>query len=70
METHLAYCAALDREVRVLVRQVSYDEVDGVVVPTPGILCVEHAEECLGNHCPLLDAPLDMWLAHLDCFRR
>jgi hypothetical protein len=54
METHLAYCAALDREVRVFLRPVHYDETDPAVGKTPGIICLEHAEACLGIRCPLL----------------
>lgn len=53
METHLAYCSALDREVRVFVRPVSYDETDPAIDETPGLICVEHGEECLGIRCPL-----------------
>jgi hypothetical protein len=53
METHLAYCSAHDREVRVFVRPVCYDETDPGVDEPPGIVCIEHGEECLGVRCPL-----------------
>lgn len=70
METHLAYCSALDREVRVYVRPVSYDETDGTVADSPGIVCLEHAEDCLGIHCPLFDVPLDARLVRYEWFLR
>jgi hypothetical protein len=54
MDTHLAYCAALDREVRVFLRPVHYDENDPAIGETPGIICLEHAEACLGVRCPLM----------------
>ena len=70
METHLAYCSALDREVRVFVRPVHYDEKDGTIEETPGIICVEHAEDCLGIRCPLFDMPADARLARYEWFLR
>jgi len=57
MEKHEAYCSAHDRLVHVIVRAVTYDEVDGTVPGTPGIVCVEHGEDCQGVHCPLSDRP-------------
>jgi hypothetical protein len=70
MEKHLAYCAALDREVHVFVRPVSYDETDGTVADTPGIVCLEHAEDCLGIRCPLFDVPTDSALLRFEWFSR
>jgi hypothetical protein len=71
MEKHLAYCAALDREVHVYIRLVSYDETDAVVAEVPSIICLEHAEDCMGIHCPLFDLPIDSALARFETlFRR
>lgn len=66
MEKHIAWCAALDREVHVYVKQVSYDETDAVVHDVPGIICLEHAEECLGIRCPLFDLPHDSRAARFE----
>jgi hypothetical protein len=68
METHLAYCSALDREVRVYLRLVQYDEMDPDNPETPGLICLEHAEECLGISCPLFDMPLDSWMQRFEWF--
>jgi hypothetical protein len=70
METHLAYCSALDREVRVFLRPVLYDETDPAVTQTPGIICIDHAEDCLGICCPLFDVPVDSLLQRFDWLRR
>lgn len=70
MEKHLAYCSALDRMVHVIVRPVSYDEKDGTVAETPGIICVEHGEDCLGIECPLFDLPVDSAIARFESFLR
>lgn len=53
MVTYLAYCAALDRDVRVSVRPVRYDETEPTAGEPPGVECRDHAEECLGIRCPL-----------------
>jgi hypothetical protein len=53
METHFAYCARLDRDVRIYLRPVTYDETDPVAAEPPGLVCLEHGEECLGMQCPL-----------------
>jgi hypothetical protein len=68
METHLAFCAALDREVRVFLRPVLYDEIEPGVTETPGLICLEHAEECQGVRCPLFDLPLDGWIQRFEWF--
>lgn len=70
MQKRLAYCAALDREVHVFVRPVSYDETDGCVEDVPGLLCLEHAEECLGIRCPLFDVPTDSAMLRYEWFCR
>jgi hypothetical protein len=70
MEKHLAYCAALDREVHVYVKLVSYDETDAVAHDVPGIICIEHAEECLGIRCPLFDLPTDSAMQRYEFFTR
>jgi hypothetical protein len=68
METHLAYCSALDREVHVYLRPVEYDEMDPDNVDTPAVICVEHAEECLGIDCPLFDVPVDSLVQRFEWF--
>jgi hypothetical protein len=68
METHLAYCSALDREVRVYLRPVHYDETDPGNIVTPGVICLEHAEDCLGICCPLFDVPVDGWAQRFEWF--
>ncbi|CAN5617595.1 hypothetical protein BH23GEM9_BH23GEM9_33800 [soil metagenome] len=68
METHLAFCAALDREVRVYLRLVQYDETDPDIVETPALICLEHAEECAGICCPLFDVPLDSSIQRYEWF--
>jgi hypothetical protein len=70
METHLAYCSALDREVRVYLRPVLHDETDPAVHETPALICLEHAEDCLGICCPLFDLPLDSWMQRFERFTR
>jgi hypothetical protein len=70
METHLAYCSALDREVRVFLRPVHYDETDPAMGQTPGLICIDHAEDCLGICCPLFDVPVDSALLRFERFRR
>jgi hypothetical protein len=70
METHLAYCSALDREVRVILKPVAYDETDPAIDELPGIICLEHAEDCLGILCPLFDLPLDAALMRYEWFSR
>jgi hypothetical protein len=62
VETHQAYCAALDREVRVYLRPVLYDEKEPGCEEMPAVICLEHAEDCLGISCPLFDVPLDSWM--------
>lgn len=70
MEKHIAWCAALDREVHVYVKPVSYDETDAVVHHVPGIICLEHAEDCLGIRCPLFDVPTDSRAARFESLFR
>lgn len=57
METHRAYCAALDREVRVFLRPVVSDERRRDVMFVPGVVCLEHGEDCTGMVCPLFLSP-------------
>jgi hypothetical protein len=68
VETHQAYCAALDREVRVYLRPVLYDEKEPGCEEMPGVICLEHAEDCLGICCPLFDVPLDSWMQRYEWF--
>jgi hypothetical protein len=68
MESHLAYCSALDREVRVFLRPIHYDEKDPANIDTPVVICREHAEDCLGIHCPLFDVPIDSWVQRYEWF--
>ena len=70
MQRHLAYCAALDRVVHVYVREATCDELDPDHVHTPGIVCVEHAEDCQGIHCPLFDLPADADMERYEWFSR
>lgn len=70
MRTHLAYCAALDRVVHVYVRPVTSDETDPDDFQAPGIICVEHAEECQGINCPLFDLPTDAAMQRYEWFTR
>lgn len=70
MESHLAYCEALDRVVHVSVRPVLYDETDPGNFVTPGIICREHAEECLGIRCPLFDLPMDASMMRMEWLLR
>jgi hypothetical protein len=70
MESHLAYCDALDRIVHVYVRPVLYDEMDPDNIVTPGIVCREHAEDCLGIHCPLFDLPMDVSMSRMESLLR
>lgn len=70
METHLAFCSALDREVRVFLRPVHYDETDPAILQAPGIICIDHAEDCLGICCPLFSGPLDSSLQRFDWLQR
>jgi hypothetical protein len=70
METHLAFCSALDREVRIYLKPVLYDETDPVYAETSGLICVDHGEECLGIACPLFDVPLDSWMQRFEWFYR
>ncbi|HSJ23433.1 MAG TPA: hypothetical protein VK929_02035 [Longimicrobiales bacterium] len=68
MEKHLAYCSALDREVHVYLRPIHYDETDPGNVVTPTVICLEHAEDCLGIHCPLFEGPVDSWVQRFEWF--
>ncbi|HEX6135724.1 MAG TPA: hypothetical protein VFZ24_17250 [Longimicrobiales bacterium] len=69
-EKHLAYCDALERVVHVYVRPVSDDETDPDTPQTPGIMCIEHAEECLGVECPLFELPMDAAMLRMEWFLR
>lgn len=60
METHVAYCAALDRDVRVFVRPLLSDEMEPDVEYVPGLVCLEHGEECTGMMCPLFQHPEEL----------
>jgi hypothetical protein len=62
MEKHRVYCSALDREVHVFLRPVECDEVDPGHALMPAVVCLEHAEDCLGQRCPLCDVAADGWL--------
>lgn len=66
----MAYCAALDRVVHVYVRAVESDENDPDSFEAPGIVCVEHAEECQGIRCPLFDLPADAAMQRYESLRR
>lgn len=68
MRTHLAYCAALDRVVHVYVRPVTGDEKTPDEFEAPGIICVEHAEDCQGVLCPLFDLPADASMQRYEWF--
>jgi hypothetical protein len=68
MEKHLAYCSALDREVHVYLRPIQHDETDPGNVATPTVICLEHAEDCLGIQCPLFDTPTDAWVQRYEWF--
>lgn len=69
METHVAYCAALDRDVRVFLRPLLCDEMEPDVAYVPGLVCLEHAEDCTGMLCPLFYRPEDLPPALLDRLR-
>jgi hypothetical protein len=69
METHRAYCAALDREVRVYLRPVLCNEREPDVAYAPGLVCLEHAEECTGMMCPLFYRPEHLPAAWLHAGR-
>jgi hypothetical protein len=69
MDTRLAYCSALDREVRVYLRPVLYDEKDPANFDTPAVICLEHAEDCLGMRCPLFDVSADCRVQPFEAFR-
>jgi hypothetical protein len=70
IERHMAYCAALDRVVHVYVRPVTCDEKDPANLEMPGIVCVEHSEECQGILCPLFDLPTDASMQRYEWFSR
>ncbi|HSJ10488.1 MAG TPA: hypothetical protein VK928_11265 [Longimicrobiales bacterium] len=56
--------------VHVIVRPVDHDETDGEVDDTPGIICIEHGEECMGIRCPLFDLPTDSAMQRFEWFQR
>jgi hypothetical protein len=55
MKTHLAYCAACDREVRVTLRR-GYRPRQGEPIPAEALECLAHGDACTGALCPLFGA--------------
>jgi hypothetical protein len=56
METHLAYCSACDREVRVALAP-DYEPEPGKPIPPEAMVCLDHGEVCTGALCPLFGVP-------------
>jgi hypothetical protein len=55
--THLAYCSACDRQVRVVLQPGHQGEAGGPVLDASSVVCLEHGESCTGEFCPLFGVP-------------
>lgn len=59
MDTQLAYCSALDRQVRVVA------DAEAGAWPDPGrldphaLICLEYGETCTGTFCPVFQIPVE-----------
>jgi hypothetical protein len=70
VEPGLAYCAACDRPVRVLVRGRAAGGPGAEQVEPAHIVCLEHGETCNGAMCPIFDLPSEQMRDNLEAFRR
>ena len=67
METRMAFCAACDRPVKVMVKAQT---PEGEVNPDD-VVCLEHGETCgEGTVCPIFDVPSQQMKENLDAHRR
>ncbi len=70
METRMAYCAACERPVRVMVKK------EAPAWPSPeepdpsDVICLEHGETCTGAMCPIFDVPSEQMKEKLEAHRR
>ncbi len=56
MSTHLAYCSACDREVKVKLAP-GYEPEPGKPIPPEALVCLDMGEVCTGALCPLFGVP-------------
>lgn len=54
--THLAYCSACDREVKVTLRP-DFVPTPGEPIPAEAMVCLAHGDTCTGALCPLFGVP-------------
>ena len=52
MQTHIAYCSACDRDVRVVVTDEPTHE-GHANLPDSEVVCLEMGHHCTGNLCPI-----------------
>lgn len=65
MQTHVAYCAARDQQVRVVKTEDLPEEVQPSQHDRVGVVCLTDHNECSGDMCPLFAAPsqqIQEWL--------
>lgn len=65
METHLAYCSACDREVKVTLKP-GYTPEPGEPISQDAMVCLAHGDSCTGALCPLFGVPPKQMKENLD----
>jgi hypothetical protein len=67
METHVVYCSACDRDVRLVFTATPRVRADAGAQVDPTGICLDHsADRCTGSMCALLDQPTDVLLRSLN----
>jgi hypothetical protein len=53
MKTHLAYCSACDRDVRIAMTDEAIEQEGQANIHDAEIVCLEIGEKCTGHMCPV-----------------
>jgi hypothetical protein len=70
METRMAYCAACERPVRVVVKKEAPAWPSAEEPDPSDVICLEHGETCTGAMCPIFDVPSEQMKENLEAYRR
>jgi hypothetical protein len=65
MKTHLAYCSACDREVKVTLMP-GVELEPGQPIPPDAVVCLDHGVTCTGALCPLFSVPPEQLEENLE----
>lgn len=65
MKTHVAYCSACDRDVRIALSEEPFAGDGHANVADPDVVCLEIGAQCTGSMCPIGAQPPVVMAARL-----